>query len=82
MDPVHTQLVKELIKHLSIELDLHYSDIELSEGNNDAIRTLQIAAALVTITGEDLPEIYGHLMGRVAMGERQAAASADTTTTN
>jgi hypothetical protein len=82
MDPVHTQLVKELIKHLGIELDLHYSDVELSEGNNDAIRTLQVAAALVTITGEDVPEIYGHIMKRIAMGERQAVEATSDVTTN
>ena len=71
MDPIHQRLVKELVRHLSIELDLHYSNIQLSEDNNGAVRTIQVAAALLIIAGEEVPEIYQHLMSRIALGEQE-----------
>jgi hypothetical protein len=64
------------MRHLCIELDMHYSDEELSDAaHDDAIRTMQEAMALLLVAGHEPPSIYQHICRRVAPGERSDVGS-------
>lgn len=74
MDSVHLALVKELVQHLCVELDLHYDDSELATSLDSEIQCLREAMALLFIAGAEPPEVYAHLMRRVAAAEQASRA--------
>jgi len=76
MDHIHAALVSELVRLLCIELDLHYDDEHLADGtNDDAIRTVQEAGALLLLAEHQPPEILDHLLKRVGKGQQNQIAS-------
>ena len=81
MDNVHVALVKELMHHLCVHLDLHCTDEQLMDSSNDEIRTMQEATALLLVAGSEPPDIYAHLMQRLTTAERRAAGSPSSEST-
>ncbi|MCF6115994.1 hypothetical protein L2449_03525 [Mesorhizobium muleiense] len=63
MDQTTANVLTDLLRELSSELDLHY-DCEDFHALATTVETLRRAATLMTDAGHKAPEVYHHVMGR------------------
>ncbi|RWO42812.1 MAG: hypothetical protein EOS11_14575 [Mesorhizobium sp.] len=63
IDQTTANVLTDLLRELSSELDLHYEDEDL-HALEPTIKTLRRAATLMTNAGHKTPEVYHHVMGR------------------
>ncbi|BCH07370.1 hypothetical protein MesoLj131c_16280 [Mesorhizobium sp. 131-3-5] len=62
-------LLTDLLRELSSELDLHYDDVDL-HACGSTIKTLERAAKVMTDAGYEAPEVYHHLVDRFERATR------------
>lgn len=73
MDKNTAKLVADLARHLCIELDLYYEDIQLAKYNSEAVDAVCKAVELLTKVGAEVPGVLVHVVVRADNGERQRA---------
>lgn len=59
------KLVQDLAFHLASEIDLHYED-PTDDAHADEVALLRSAAAMLTETGHEVPEVVTHILKKTA----------------
>lgn len=70
MDKNTAKLVADLARHLCIELDLNYGDIQLAQFNRDAVDAVERAFTALTRGKARTPEILEHVILRATRGDQ------------
>jgi len=70
MNKITAKLVAELAQLLGVELDLHYSDIQLALYNTYGVEAISRAYAALRSAGVEPPDVLQHVMLRATRGEQ------------
>lgn len=70
MDVNTAKLVADLARLLCIELDLHYSDIELAEHNEEGVEAIYRAFTSLNEASSTIPDILEHVILRATRGDQ------------
>lgn len=68
MDKNTAKLVADLARLLCVELDLHYSDIQLAEHNADGVEAIYRAFTALRHADATTPDILEHVILRATRG--------------
>ncbi|RUU58240.1 hypothetical protein [Mesorhizobium sp. M2C.T.Ca.TU.002.02.1.1] len=69
IDQTTANVLTDLLRELSSELDLHYEDEDF-HALKPTIKTLRRAGILMMDAGHEVPEVYHHVMGRFERATR------------
>ncbi len=74
MDNDTAKLVADLARHLSVELDLNYEDVELAKYNVECVDAIQRAFVALAQAKAVIPDVVEHILVRAGNGQRQIQA--------
>ena len=74
MNEDSAKLVADLARFLCVELDLHYSDIQLAEHNAESIEAIYRAFTALRKADATVPEILEHIILRSTRGAQHLKA--------
>ena len=74
MDNDTAKLVADLSRHLSVELDLNYEDVELARYNVECVDAIQRALLALAQAKAFIPDAVEHILVRAENGQRQIQA--------